>query len=427
MNIRKISQKILLGIGLFLFLSLYSFCVYYVSIGGKKLGWFTKPLQVFAQLPERVYRTYRPIYPEWTYNSQKGDSFNIKSTSFGPSLFGLSSSYDQARKKWNINLLDFKRDLSLFTWEMGGRELSIDDMAGSFPHMPILMPDSGLIIFFQGTKNLLRIDKKSQILWHNEEFVFHHTMNLDSEGHLWICGFDNRGIYNPKTHKVSTYLEDVLLKIDVNSGKIIQKISLVDLLWDNGQKELILRYSNRPNTGDDPLHSNDVQPVFSSSTYWETGDLFVSLRNRSLILHIRPSSGELINFIQGPFINQHDVDIISPTEIAFFHNNFSMLGDKTIPLKDQAKRDTLGPSEILVFNFEDGSFSPILDSLFEEEQIFSATQSHFEILPSGRIFVESQNEGLLYLFSEDEILMKKTLPSPVEGHISRPHWIRVFE
>ena len=55
--------------------------------------------------------------------------------------------------------------------------------------------------------------------------------------------------------------------------------------------------------------------------FWEKGDLFLSLRNLSAIVHYRPSNNKIINYITGPFIKQHDVDIISDEEIMIFNNN----------------------------------------------------------------------------------------------------------
>ncbi|MEM6633146.1 MAG: arylsulfotransferase family protein, partial [Bacteroidota bacterium] len=389
----------------------------------------TQPLKSFALLPEKIYDFEDPIYPKWEGDERIGMAFNQKSESFGPSLFALTASYVMEGEKWRIELQDFKNDSIYHFWELGQKEVSLSFLGGSFVHMPIMMADSGLLVFFHGSNKLLRIDKNSQVIWRNEEFVFHHAMNLDTEGMLWICGFENRGLYNPGTKQTATYLDDVLLKIDAESGKVLQKISVGDVLIKEGYKELVFGFSNTPGqkTGDDPFHNNDIQPVHFSSAYWEKGDLFISLKHRSAILHIRPSTVELLHLIQGPFNNQHDVDILSDTEIAFFHNNFSFLGDPSISIDEDAKRDTMGLSEILVYNFQEARFYPLLDAHFKKEQIFSASQGQFERLPSGRIFVESQNQGILYLFSKKELLMKKTLPATRQGYIGKPHWIRVFE
>ena len=45
---------------------------------------------------------------------------------------------------------------------------------------------------------------------------------------------------------------------------------------------------------DDGLHLNDIQPALTDSPYWKKGDLFLSLRHKSLILLYRPSTGKII-------------------------------------------------------------------------------------------------------------------------------------
>ena len=89
----------------------------------------------------------------------------------------------------------------------------------------------------------------------------------------------------------------------------------------------------------DPIHLNDVEPVFLDSKYWKKGDLFLSIRSLSSIVHYRPSTNEILNYIIGPFAHQHDIDIVSDNEISIFNNNNFLIDGKY--------------SEVLIYNFED--------------------------------------------------------------------------
>ena len=51
----------------------------------------------------------------------------------------------------------------------------------------------------------------------------------------------------------------------------------------------------------DPIHLNDIEPALSDTMYWEKGDVFLSVRYLSAIIHYRPSSNKVINYITGPF------------------------------------------------------------------------------------------------------------------------------
>ena len=53
----------------------------------------------------------------------------------------------------------------------------------------------------------------------------------------------------------------------------------------------------------DPIHLNDIQPVNFNGDYWEKGDVFLSLRNQSMIVLYRPSTNQIVWKTQGPFIS----------------------------------------------------------------------------------------------------------------------------
>ncbi|MEM6631186.1 MAG: hypothetical protein AAF694_16005, partial [Bacteroidota bacterium] len=176
----RILWTVLGGIFCLLLLSYYSYCIYYIAVGGKNLGRLTQPLKSFALLPEKIYDFEDPIYPKWEGDERIGMAFNQQSESFGPNLFALTASYSMEGEKWRIELQDLKNDSMYHFWELGQKEVPLAFLGGSFVHMPIMMADSGLLVFFHGSNKLLRIDKNSQIIWRNEEFVFHHAMNLDT-------------------------------------------------------------------------------------------------------------------------------------------------------------------------------------------------------------------------------------------------------
>ena len=102
----------------------------------------------------------------------------------------------------------------------------------------------------------------------------------------------------------------------------------------------------------DPFHLNDIEPIKSDGEYWNKGDLFLSLRNLSLIIHYRPSSNKILKLIRGPFFQQHDVDIISDSKIALFNNN-----SKVYKLKRSDNRN----SNVVIYDFKTSKFQKYLD------------------------------------------------------------------
>ena len=78
----------------------------------------------------------------------------------------------------------------------------------------------------------------------------------------------------------------------------------------------------------DPIHLN-IYNQLNLTVPLEKNDLFLSLLRINAIVHYRPSTNKVTNFIQGPFSWQHDVDITSDYEISIFNNNNSLTDKKS--------------------------------------------------------------------------------------------------
>ena len=117
----------------------------------------------------------------------------------------------------------------------------------------------------------------------------------------------------------------------------------------------------------DPIHANDVQPALFSTEYWKKDDVFISIRNQSAIIHFRPSTNKVINYIKGPFFQQHDVDIISNEEISIFNNN------NRPGLKGQY-------SNQLIYNLREKKFVKKFERELKKENLKTITEGGSEIL-----------------------------------------------
>ena len=87
----------------------------------------------------------------------------------------------------------------------------------------------------------------------------------------------------------------------------------------------------------------------------EKGDLFLSIRDQSAIIHFRPSSNKVVNYITGPFAWQHDVDIISNKEISLFNNNNFVVDNKY--------------SEVMIYNFEKNKFKKLFNDQLKKKTL----------------------------------------------------------
>ena len=144
---------------------------------------------------------------------------------------------------------------------------------------------------------------------------------MDYEGNFWVPVnyFPSRVDEKFVGSKVENFLDDGLRKL-TPKGEILFDKSISNIFIENGLEYLL--FANGKHTWNtDPLHINDIEPVDFEGKYWKKGDVFLSLRHLSMIVLYRPSSNQIIHKINGPFFNQHDVDILNDSEISIFDNN----------------------------------------------------------------------------------------------------------
>lgn len=432
----KTISKVVLALTL---LNLYSFCVYHVSREGQKLGPFTKTLRKFASFPRTVHTVLtsdelRGVPP--TYVKRDPSFKNINKLS--SDLFGINSFYDMEQDLWDIKLFNFKNDSIIHKWRLTKEffVLKKRQFKNSEPRNCIVLPDRSLIASCDETSNLYRLDKNSNIIWHNTAKIFHHSLNLAAAGEgeqdIWVCSSAARGFNDTRKADIYSYRDDFITKISVETGQILFDKSVSEILIENGYKNFVYGFSNQVSLdGDiDPIHLNDIEPVLHDTQYWKKGDLFLSLRNRSLVFLYRPGTNNIIRLIYGPFLHQHDVDIISANEISLFNNNITTIGSVNA-IRDLGAainvQDELVTSEILIYNFEDSTYRKHLQHQFDKEKISTITQGFHKILNSGDVYVENHNQGKLYIMNDDEILLKKDISTPLENMVEVPHWIRIYE
>ena len=411
-------------------LNIFAWSIFHVNDGGKRFGVLTNSLKEFSRFPTLVASVVKEMNePERLLNY---DPLFKSINKLEYDVFALNASFHST--KWVIKLVNLRNNSIIYKWYLDepkylntGRIFSHSD-----PRMPIILGDSSLIIHNDESKNLFRLNSNSEIMWHNTEHQFHHSINLDNSGNIWTC---TRDLIKLNSNGLE-YWDNYLTKVDVNDGRVLYHKSLTEILLDNNLSFLIHGYSNQVaefQVGD-PLHLNEIQPVLKSGKYWNEGDLFLSLRHRSMIILYRPSTNKIIRIIQGPFFNQHDVDIFSDSTISLFNNNVSSLGKINSSEQKSTSKNNLLPNltlnssaEVLVYNLNDSIFTSLYPKQFIKNKIYTRTQGVHHILSNGDLFVENWSEGIVYIFNDNETLLKKYFNQPENGYLENTHWIRIYE
>ena len=254
-------------------------------------------------------------------------------------------------------------------------------------------------LIFHSSSPLIKIDFNSNIVWINDENIFHHSTNLDDEENIYVPSH-----YKPYSKLVSEYVglnsatenynfgDDAINILDKN-GKILFSKSVTEILIEHGYLNRIFSQQSHKT---DPIHLNDIQPVLKDTKYFKKGDLFLSLRNLSMIILYRPSTNKIIKIIEGEFYNQHDVDILDESRISIYNNNVFLNYKNERIVKN---------NQIIIYDFETNSFSKKFEKTFIENEINTSTHGLVDFLQDGSAIVEDRNNGrIFYLNSEGEVV-----------------------
>lgn len=427
----KVVKKIAIGIILIFLLMVWSGIVRNVSLGEKSLGFLTEPIKSFSEGVSNIKRTYTYIFnaPDYYIKTKKTDALDINSLSYN--LYGLYS-YRNG-DVFKIELKNFKDESINHEWVIPVNRLSenheVDGNDRLYP--ATLMDGFDVVVSCNERPGLLRMDSSSKEKWFNNDFIFHHAMNKDSIGNIWIPAVKHdKGIIVPMRVSIeghtTNYRDDLIVKVDAKTGKTLYSKSLTDIFLENNLDHLI----NRSPYVIDPFHLNDIQPVLESSNFFKEGDLFLSFRSNSVVVQFRPSTNKVVKVIEGPFTFQHDVDIISPNSIAILNNN-SIVNQVTyseIEFKptNQSIERKIDHSNVLIYNFEEDTYSSLYEDHFITHKIFTGAEGLYRLLPNGDLFFEEQGSGILWVINQSGVVLKTTLKSNIEGYHYLPNWTTTY-
>ena len=251
-----------------------------------------------------------------------------------------------------------------------------------FQYLHPLLFEDGSLIAINGPA--FKIDFCSNLQWINDEEIFHHSQMIDHEGNIWIGGQMNPKSQYVKKYAIEDFYDDSIIKINTD-GKILFNKSVTELIIENDIVSNNFALTSSLLKVFDPIHLNDIEPAFTNTEYWQQGDVFISIRHQSAIIHYRPSTNKVINYITGPFAHQHDVDIINDKEISIFNNNNFFVNNEH--------------SEVVVYNFETKTFKKIFNDQLQKENFKTNSEGLSHTFKDGSLMVEEQNHGRIILFN----------------------------
>jgi hypothetical protein len=270
------------------------------------------------------------------------------------------------------------------------------------------LTSSGELLIKDHQSYLYALSPCGEKLWEQTGILFHHSTESDGAGGFWIPGYVDPSEIDKAA---PDFVDDALVHVGPR-GEILSRKSVTQILLDHGMEHDVFgagRYQK------DPVHLNDIEPVLEDGTYWKKGDLFLSFRHLSMIMLYRPSTDEVLWYQQGPWLAQHDVDILDDHRIGVFNNDAY---DKGTGAR------VYGVNEITVHDFTTGIDSDPWKAAFEGADIRTLFEGLFDLLPGDVAMIEDENSGRLIFARPDGAVVATFVNKSADGTSYRMGWSR---
>ena len=400
-------------------------------VGATKLGSISKIALFLAEIP----LNYKNLFIN--DNVIKKDRFpsldGFRGTPNLSETYLLLSRYDGDLKEGIVELVDLMNFKVLHTWNPDIDQFNdLVKKNAKFRYLtrdhnnsrarlfhPILTREGGLLFHLNGSP-LKKIDSCSNLIFQNQDEIFHHSLETDIEGNIWVPSHMypqflpiekvGRNIWNKKS-----YWDDAIVKLSPD-GEILYEKSVSQIFIENDLGYLLFAVGDRLFTKD-PIHLNDIQPVDFDGKFWKKGDVFLSLRHQSMVLLFRPNTNEIVWKWTGPFYHQHDVDIVDESRISVFNNNS----------KDFVDGDIVdGHNEVIIYDFKTNEYYSYLSDSLIKNDVRTITGGRNQILSNGDLFVVESNYGRTLYFDSDGSLRWEHVNRSKSGKVHRVAWSRIL-
>ncbi len=310
----------------------------------------------------------------------------------------LLSRFDGDANRHVVDLVDLSTFKTVFTWKPDAEFLfgaykrcavcqaPIENKTFRVIH-PLAFPNGDLLVKDHQSP-LARINACGKPIWLNDG-VFHHATSLDENGDIWSPGFMRGTAEKPVNGHPDDYYDDAIIHL-TSDGKTVEKFDLTQVIKDSGYRYML--GGMEADYHHDPIHLNDVQPVMSDGKYWKKGDVFLSMRHKSAIALFRPSTARIVWLKLGPWMMQHDVDIVADGKISVFNNGFNRVFE-------EPPKGTI--NQVLVYDFDTDTVSSHDLGALRELDIKTETEGLQSLLPGGFLMVEETNYGRLAIIGPD--------------------------
>lgn len=399
--------------------------------GDQRVGSLGPTIEAISSIPSKIYKIVTKgggsadlVTEEQRFEGQSGFQFNYAAGTRPDLGYVLVNRYDGDEEYSVSELWDLNAQEKIHTWsfaEVDGvwaqstletthGNISVDHAANRFRSAHALLTKDGDVYTHSFGAPIVKADSCSALSLFQDGAIYHHSLERDHAGNFWV---PKR--IEPKTVAIgnNTFLDDGITLISP-TGEVLFEKSVVQLLDDNGLGYLIY---GKGEANNDPIHLNDIQPALTDGKFWKQGDIFLSLRHQSMIVLYRPSTNTVLWHKQGPWMHEHDVDILNDHQISIFNNNAITENKSDLVVRDS--------NNVLVYNFQTNQVTSPWQAGFEKLELRTKTEGRGEIV-GKEVFVEETNYGRLIQFLPDGTVSWQFINRATDGNVYIVSWSRLI-
>ena len=276
--------------------------------------------------------------------------------------------------------------------------------------------DNGDLLAIFDNNGLIKIDRRSRLLWAYPERV-HHDLEVTPDGTIYTLTGEIK--FLPRITEVHPVIEEFIVALDAD-GRPLHEVSLLEAFETSSYASFL---DKMPIKGD-IFHTNTLEIFDGShehrSPIFKRGNALISMRSFDVIAIVDLDLGEVVWALAGRWLRQHQPTMLASGNMLLFDNAGD--GNRSRILEF----DPL--SQELVWTYEGNAENPFFSRMMGSSQrlpngntLVSETDNGraFETTPDGTIVWEYRNPRRV---GESSTLIA-TLPEVIRLGPERPDWL----
>lgn len=281
-------------------------------------------------------------------------------------------------------LHEWRRPFSTVDRVADGRKLQPD--AFVYFRKAVVFPNGDLLAIYEGVGDtpygygVVKLDRDSNVLWSYDGDA-HHDLDVGPDGRIYVL---TQAISTDELVNLDRLapprLDDFLVVLSPD-GEELRKLRLIDVVAASEYRQVL--YTVSAYAVADPLHANSVDVVTDAQAanfpFADPGQVLLSFRELGAVAVLDLATARLVWMTRGPWIGQHDADILPDGNVLLFDNYANYRRPEGVSRVIEFDPETMK----IVWQYSGDEARP-LDSLIRSDQ---------ERLPNGNTLITESNGG----------------------------------